>query len=308
MLRALKIAAEKLKSAGVKVVDWEPFDHQRGWDILVRSLPNHSRYPYKPKPKPKPKPLTTRPLPSPQAPLYFPDGGKRWLDAFAASGEPVLPLTQHALDFSLRTGKVPLSVTDNWDLNVARETYRREHHALMRARGVDFILCPTYPGAGVLQGGARYWNYSAIWNILDLPAAVLPSGLACDRALDPREEGYVPRGEADEEVWKDCEYLLLFSLPSFFFLFFFFLPILAISFFFIFAYDGGRSQAETDTKLTTHTSQMTPTSFTASPSRCSWSGRGLGTRTYSPLPGSWMLRSKTRCRQICLQPGSALGM
>lgn len=107
---------------------------------------------------------------------------------------------------------MPLGVTDNWDLNLARETYRREHHALMRSRGVDFILCPTYPGAGVLQGGARYWHYSSIWNILDLPAAVLPSGLACDRALDPREEGYVPRGETDGEVWKDCECSFSFSI------------------------------------------------------------------------------------------------
>lgn len=39
MLRALKAAAAKLKAAGVKVVDWEPFDHQRGWDILVSSTP-----------------------------------------------------------------------------------------------------------------------------------------------------------------------------------------------------------------------------------------------------------------------------
>lgn len=39
MLRALKTAAEKLKAAGVNVVDWEPHDHQRGWDILVRPTP-----------------------------------------------------------------------------------------------------------------------------------------------------------------------------------------------------------------------------------------------------------------------------
>lgn len=125
----------------------------------------------------------------------------------------MLPLTQHALDFSLGTGRTPLSVTDNWDLNAAREAYRREHHALMRARGVDFVLCPAYPGAGVLQGGARYWGYTSIWNILDLPAAVLPSGLACDKAVDVKEEGYVGRSEMDVEEWKACESLVVFSSP-----------------------------------------------------------------------------------------------
>lgn len=75
----------------------------------------------------------------------------------------------------------------------------------MKSRGVDFILCPTYAGAGVLQGGAKYWGYSSIWNILDLPAAVLPSGLRCDKAVDVKEEGYTPRSQKDEEEWKACK-------------------------------------------------------------------------------------------------------
>lgn len=127
----------------------------------------------------------------------------------------MLPLTQHAISFSLNSPnkKVPISVADNWDLNLARETYRREHHLLMKARGVDFILCPTYPGAGVLQGGARYWHYSAVWNILDLPAAVLPSGVRCDRAVDGRDEGYEPRGELDEEEWGACKCFEIFTTP-----------------------------------------------------------------------------------------------
>lgn len=175
VIRALKAAAEKLKAVpGVRVVDWEPFDHQRGWDII--------------------------------APLYFPDGGQRYLDEFAKTGEPALPLTLHAFDFAKRSGKIPLTVQSNWELNYERERYRREHHALMRERGVDFILCPAYVGAGVLQGGAKYWNYTAIWNILDLPTSVLPSGLVCDKAVDVKEEGYKPRNETDEEEWKACKF------------------------------------------------------------------------------------------------------
>lgn len=174
--------------------------------------------------------------PPQQAPLYFADGGARWLDAFAASGEPILPLTQHALDFATyhttttstttstpsipppRDPRTPISVSDNWALNDAREAYRREHHARMRAAGVDVLLCPAYPAACARQAAARYWLYSAVWNILDLPAAVLPSGVRCDRAVDVAEGDYVPRGPRDEEVWKDCQFF------SFFFSFFSLFP------------------------------------------------------------------------------------
>ncbi|KAF3763258.1 hypothetical protein M406DRAFT_94271 [Cryphonectria parasitica EP155] len=181
ILRALKHAVSRLKEAGVKVVDWEPYDHQRGWDVL--------------------------------APLYFPDGGQRWLTAMSNTGEPILPLTQHALDFSISTGKTPLTIPDNWDLNVARETYRREHHLLMKTRGVDFILCPVYPGAGVLQGQPRYWGYTSIWNILDLPAAVLPSGLACDKVVDGKDEGFKAMNEKDEEEQKAYDPELFHGFP-----------------------------------------------------------------------------------------------
>lgn len=175
VLRALRTAVDRLRAAGVNVVDWEPYEHQRGWDII--------------------------------APLYFPDGGQRYLDEFAKSGEPALPLTQHAFDFAKKSGKIPLSVHDNWALNLERDNYRREHHGLMKERGVDFILCPAYVGAGVLQGGAKYWHYTSIWNILDLPSVVLPSGLKCDKNVDLPDENYKPRSAIDEEEWRACKCL-----------------------------------------------------------------------------------------------------
>lgn len=75
----------------------------------------------------------------------------------------------------------------------------------MKQKGVDFILCPAYVGAGVLQGGAKYWNYAAVWNVLDQPAAILPSGLRVDKAIDKPEESYQPRNEQDEQEWKACK-------------------------------------------------------------------------------------------------------
>jgi amidase len=168
--RALKSVAKRLSDNGMRVVDWKPYDHERGWEIVSA--------------------------------LYFPDGGARYRSEFEKTGEPELPLTTWALSFARSK---PLSVTDNWSLNYARETYRREYHAEMERQGVDVILCPSYVGASALQGGAKYWNYSAIWNILDQPALAMPSGIRCDQALDLRDEEYSPRNADDAKEWSACK-------------------------------------------------------------------------------------------------------
>lgn len=135
--------------------------------------------------------------------MYFPDGGQRIRDTLAESGEPILPLTEWALTFSK-----PLSVTDNWALNYQRENYRREYHALMKAKGVDVILCPVYPGVGALQHHAYYWGYTSIWNILDQPAVVFPTGMSGDREIDHYDAEYRPLNDQDEREWKACEFCL----------------------------------------------------------------------------------------------------
>ncbi|KKY34508.1 putative fatty-acid amide hydrolase [Diaporthe ampelina] len=163
-------AADKLRQAGARVVDWEPYDHQRGLDIL--------------------------------APLCFPDGGQRYLDEFNESGEPALPLTLHAFETAKRSGKISLSAHGIQALNHARDRYQQEHDALMKERGVDFILSPAYVGAGALQGSAKYPHYTSIWNVLDLPSVVLPSGLGSDKNVDTRDESYNPRSEMDEAEWR----------------------------------------------------------------------------------------------------------
>ena len=75
----------------------------------------------------------------------------------------------------------------------------------MKKRGVDVILCPAYTGVGVLQGEARYWNYTAIWNILDQPAVVFPTGLSADKEVDKFDTEYKPLNSTDEREWKACK-------------------------------------------------------------------------------------------------------
>lgn len=78
------------------------------------------------------------------------------------------------------------------------------YHRLMRERGVDFLLCPTYVGVAAELGTAQYWGYTSIWNILDQPAVVFPTGLKADPQIDVAETDYTPRNETDEREFKKC--------------------------------------------------------------------------------------------------------
>lgn len=82
----------------------------------------------------------------------------------------------------------------------------------MKERGVDFILCPTYVGVAAELGTPQYWSYTAIWNILDQPAVIFPTGLKADPALDPVEAAYTPRSPVDEREYKKCEFFFLMAM------------------------------------------------------------------------------------------------
>lgn len=75
----------------------------------------------------------------------------------------------------------------------------------MKKREVDVILCPTHPGAGALSGTPKYWNYTAIWNILDQPSLVLPSGLKCDKRMDFGGSENAARSDEDMRERQACE-------------------------------------------------------------------------------------------------------
>lgn len=181
------MAKEKLQAAGIKVVDWEPYKHQRGWEIIVST----------PRP-PLIKPYTKTCL---QSALYYPDGAALQRQMLQESGEPARPLSEWAFSYSRPT---PLTHSEAWVLQHERDEYRDEYQALLKRRGVDFILSPANPAAAAVMGESHYWNYTAIWNMTDMPAAVFPSGLTVDPTLDAltaQDKKYVPRNETDEREW-----------------------------------------------------------------------------------------------------------
>ncbi|KAL1698979.1 amidase signature domain-containing protein [Schizophyllum commune] len=103
--------------------------------------------------------------------LYFVDGGKTIRDHVEKSGEPLLPM--------LTLGSL--------QMNTRRDTLRAEYATHFNAQAVDFILCPVGPGPAPQHHTSKYWGYTSAWNFLDYPAAVFPTGLRADPALDTDE-------------------------------------------------------------------------------------------------------------------------
>ncbi|KAG7857975.1 hypothetical protein KL939_003231 [Ogataea angusta] len=163
VLRGLRHAADELKAAGAKVVEWKSF----GVEELVTAVNC----------------------------MYNADGNKGQKAAFAASGEPIFALTKNALSF----GKAdePLLALEEHLLVQTREFYRERYLQKMLELDVDYILSPAYSSVAPKLETARYWGYTSLWNILDFPNVVFPTGLKCDPALDAPDTSYKPRNDIE---------------------------------------------------------------------------------------------------------------
>ena len=151
--RALHDVVERLQGVeGIEIVEWKPYKHDEAWGIISS--------------------------------LYFSDGGQEEIDAIEASGEPWRPLSNFIIKENPNVKK--LSVEEIWYWTKKREAYRSEYARLwnetatgVNDRGdlearVDVILCPVGPSAAPPLDHAKYWGYTAQWNILDYPALVFP--------------------------------------------------------------------------------------------------------------------------------------
>lgn len=98
-----------------------------------------------------------------------------------------------------------LTVAQNWEYNARRDQLRAEFHALMKERGVDVILCPPYVGCAPLLGETDYGSYTMLWNMLDHPALVFPSGVVVNPELDPVDVEYTPLNEFDQKQYTKCK-------------------------------------------------------------------------------------------------------
>ncbi|VEU22749.1 DEKNAAC103813 [Brettanomyces naardenensis] len=167
--RGLNAVAEKLKAAGVNVIKFEPLEAEEAYDVCCQ--------------------------------IYTCDGNLAQKAMLKPSGEPLLPLTKWA--FSMGNGDKALSIIDNRNLTARRDNLRKVYNDYFVKNKVDFIISPTYVGVAPCTvddgiAGPFFWGYTSLWNILDLPTLVAPTGLSQDPKIDTPNKDYKPRSYVDK--------------------------------------------------------------------------------------------------------------
>ncbi|ODV91805.1 hypothetical protein CANCADRAFT_21597 [Tortispora caseinolytica NRRL Y-17796] len=157
MIRALDYAIEKLEKAGHKIVPFEAIKPREVYDVALNS--------------------------------FYADNGSAQKAALGLSGEPWLELTKYALSYAK-----PLSTLEQWQQNAIRNAARVEWDAKMKELGIDIILCPAYFGPAALSHDTEHWAYTALFNSLDMPGSVFPTGITVDPKIDA-EDSFKARTE-----------------------------------------------------------------------------------------------------------------
>ncbi|KAK4061744.1 hypothetical protein Trihar35433_9344 [Trichoderma harzianum] len=143
--------------------------------------------------------------------LYFTDGGDADIAVMAESGEPLLPLTKWIMKENPGVKKLSRSELEYW--LEEREEFRLEYSQHWNKTGrwneasgswentVDAIICPVAPGVATRHNTAKYWTYTAVWNLLDYPALAFPAGKA-DKNIDVRDNRKRFLSGLDKENWQ----------------------------------------------------------------------------------------------------------
>ena len=170
--RALRETVEHMKKSGIKIIDWEPIDHQKSWDLISA--------------------------------LFYCNGAEEERSMATEANEQLLPLTDWILN-------QPQVKKRDWlemnELISARENYRNHYARIWNEREVSFncsidcLLTPVGPSAAPQLGTAKWWGYTSVWNLLDYPAAVFPV-TTVDLIKDQVEIDYKPRNPLDNENYK----------------------------------------------------------------------------------------------------------
>jgi amidase len=182
--RALREFVDKVSNVPhVEVVDFPPYKHDEAWAIA--------------------------------ASLYFTDGGEADIAVMAESGEPLLPLTEWIIKDNPCVKKLHREELEYW--LEEREEFRMEYSQHWNKTGflnqrlgtwentVDAIICPVAPGVATKHNTARYWTYTAVWNLLDYPALAFPVGTV-DKKVDVKENRKRFISDLDKENWKLCKF------------------------------------------------------------------------------------------------------
>ena len=128
------------------------------------------------------------------------------LSLLHTTSEPLVPSVQK---LGAMLSSTPKTMGEYHVFNAKRREIAEVYARLWREEGLDAILMPPAPYTAVLHDMWVTPSYTAIWNLLDYPAFVLPTGtvLPSDAVVPKMKEEFY--GEEDEMVYKLCRLSLL---------------------------------------------------------------------------------------------------
>ncbi|KAL6938542.1 hypothetical protein ACO0OL_001083 [Hanseniaspora opuntiae] len=136
--------------------------------------------------------------------LYTVDGNKVQLEMLKESGEPILPLTRHFLEFG---GGNEHSIYENKMFNYQRDSLKVDMlESFYKKLDLDFILSPTYVCPAETPANSLYWGYTSFWNLLDYPNVVFPTGVFQDVEKDvfAKDQQFL-QNQYEKMVWFNKE-------------------------------------------------------------------------------------------------------
>ena len=164
IFRGLEYAKEKLEKNGAHIKTWEPYSSSEIYSLCGKA--------------------------------YNIDGNKSQRMSLISSGEPLKPLSVHALQ--VECGDNGLETFEYIKLANYRDKMRDRYLHLMNDKDIDFILCPTYVGVAGKPETPTHWLYTNLWNFLDMPGVSFPTGLAVDPVLDTKNKSFQYRTKKEE--------------------------------------------------------------------------------------------------------------
>ncbi|KAI9646465.1 hypothetical protein NHQ30_004458 [Ciborinia camelliae] len=109
--------------------------------------------------------------------LYLLDAGAEYHSIMAQADEPPTALLSWLLD---KPTSQTRSIPEQWTLHQQRNKLQNSYAKLMRDLKVDCIMGPPGVSVAAAHGEARYWGYTSVFNLLDLPVVCVPVGAVRD--------------------------------------------------------------------------------------------------------------------------------
>ncbi|KAL7626365.1 hypothetical protein AAE478_003137 [Parahypoxylon ruwenzoriense] len=174
--RALRRAADALRSAGHEVVDWSSEDQAEGQELLDR--------------------------------MFVADGGKAIRRELERTGEPWRP------EMRMYAEAQELGALEYWQLHLDRQGYQKRYLDRWLSAGIDAILCPTTPYSSVENGKFKHVGYTGVYNVLDYACISFPTDVTVDKSVDVALDGaYMPLSDLDKEIQAEYNHDAVHGMP-----------------------------------------------------------------------------------------------